>query len=260
MPIKTTLSHEDTIEILELYSKYKFSLNTIASIFKIGINVVRRLLRENNIKKLKTDIYILKLNDVEITTLLEDYSRGESLYKLSQKYKISVSSVRNYILKFSSFRKRPTTSTGYKCCRICLYEKPLSEFYKNKSYSDGVVSICKICQKASRKRKTLTKEQRYKKTELSRKRKAYKLKATPHWANKEKILNFYKIASELSTTTGVDYQVDHIVPLVSKLVCGLHCEYNLRVIRKEENLSKGNRWWDDMPSYNKEIVEQFYKD
>ena len=41
-----------------------------------------------------------------------------------------------------------------------------------------------------------------------------------------------------------DYNVsvDHIIPLNSKVVCGLHIETNLRIIDLEENKSKGNRF------------------
>lgn len=46
--------------------------------------------------------------------------------------------------------------------------------------------------------------------------------------------------------TGVPYDIDHIVPLTSDYVCGLHCPFNLQVIPKSENIDKGNRWWPDM--------------
>lgn len=73
-------------------------------------------------------------------------------------------------------------------------------------------------------------------------RRAQELQATPKWANKFKIAEFYKTADGLSMITGIWYHVDHIIPLKSKLVCGLHTHGNLRVITAKENLSKFNNF------------------
>lgn len=74
-----------------------------------------------------------------------------------------------------------------------------------------------------------------------------RIKATPKWANLEKIEEFYEQAKEVSIQTGIAHSVDHIVPLTSGLVCGLHVESNLRVIPHLENISKKNYYWPDMP-------------
>jgi len=42
------------------------------------------------------------------------------------------------------------------------------------------------------------------------------------------------------------YEVDHIYPLQSKWMCGLHCEANLQILTESQNASKGNRWWPGM--------------
>lgn len=74
------------------------------------------------------------------------------------------------------------------------------------------------------------------------KRRAAKVKSTPKWANLDAVRAFYTLASATPGT-----HVDHIVPLVSKLVCGLHCEANLQLLPGPENQRKGNRVWPDMP-------------
>lgn len=70
---------------------------------------------------------------------------------------------------------------------------------------------------------------------------AAKLRATPCWADKERIQSFYRKAVELTAETGVRHEVDHYYPLRGKLVCGLHCPENLRVITRSENARKKNR-------------------
>ena len=71
--------------------------------------------------------------------------------------------------------------------------------------------------------------------------------ATPPWltrAQKSEMRELYKIAITMTKTTGEKYVVDHIVPLRSELVCGLHVPWNLRVITQEENLKKSNQLVD----------------
>jgi hypothetical protein len=71
--------------------------------------------------------------------------------------------------------------------------------------------------------------------------------ATPKWLSrkqKSEIRQIYQIAITMSKTTGEQYVVDHIVPLRSELVCGLHVPWNLRVIPQQENLLKSNKLID----------------
>ena len=73
--------------------------------------------------------------------------------------------------------------------------------------------------------------------------------ATPPWltrAQKAKMRELYKIAITMTKTTGEKYVVDHIVPLRSEFVCGLHVPWNLRVITQEENLKKSNQLVDTL--------------
>lgn len=68
--------------------------------------------------------------------------------------------------------------------------------------------------------------------------------ATPKWLTREQhadMRKLYLMAGEMSKTTGEPYVVDHIVPLRSEVVCGLHVPWNLRVITREENLKKSNK-------------------
>jgi len=79
-----------------------------------------------------------------------------------------------------------------------------------------------------------------------RERQVRKLNALPTWANKKVMAQIYKEARSRSVKEGVEYHVDHSVPLKNPNVCGLHCEANLQIIPAKENLSKNNKWWPDM--------------
>lgn len=72
-------------------------------------------------------------------------------------------------------------------------------------------------------------------------RRAIKLHACPSWADLEAVKAIYAEARRLTRTTGILHHVDHIYPLVSPYMCGLHVPENLQILIGIENLSKGNR-------------------
>lgn len=50
----------------------------------------------------------------------------------------------------------------------------------------------------------------------------------------------YSCMRQRSSETGIQWHVDHVVPLCGKKVSGFHVWYNLRVIPAKINLQKGN--------------------
>jgi 5-methylcytosine-specific restriction endonuclease McrA len=76
------------------------------------------------------------------------------------------------------------------------------------------------------------------------KRHASKLKRTPSWLSEEQleeITGFYTTAKELQWLSQETLEVDHIVPLQGKDISGLHVPWNLQILPKSTNCSKGNR-------------------
>jgi hypothetical protein len=166
---------------------------------------------------------------------------------------------------------------NWKRCNKCAEDKPLAMYYKHSGGSMGVRGQCIDCYNlksfelrkekgpeiASKKAKQYLdkypearqrarqRTQEWRKNNLaydafrrSMRAKAIK-QATPQWADIESIKIVYKKAQEYG------FHVDHIVPIKSKLVCGLNVHANMQLLDGEINSSKGNRWWPDMPERNK---------
>lgn len=74
----------------------------------------------------------------------------------------------------------------------------------------------------------------------SAKRRALEAQSVPPWAEHDKIRQVYAKSLEMGL------EVDHIVPLNSSKVCGLHCWANLQLLDSSLNRSKSNRTWPDM--------------
>lgn len=77
---------------------------------------------------------------------------------------------------------------------------------------------------------------------------AKKLDATPKWLSNQHIADMksiYKACKKISDKTGVKHEVDHIIPLISDIVCGLHVPWNLQILPKSQNASKRNKLIDE---------------
>jgi hypothetical protein len=131
-----------------------------------------------------------------------------------------------------------------KYCSKCGSTKDKALFYKNKTREDGLQDQCKDCNKAA---VAYQKSNTAKMAVSTAKRRALKLNQMPLWfeSEREAIAKLYAKAIEISKG-GIRYHVDHIVPLNSKLVSGFHCLANLQILPAIENISKGNRFWEDM--------------
>lgn len=66
--------------------------------------------------------------------------------------------------------------------------------------------------------------------------------ATPPWVDMRAIREIYIQAEHLGYETGELHDVDHIVPLIHPLVCGLHVPWNLQPLPAKANNRKSNRF------------------
>lgn len=75
-------------------------------------------------------------------------------------------------------------------------------------------------------------------------REAGKKNRTPAWLTPDElwmIEQAYDIAALRTKMLGIQFHVDHILPLQGKTVSGLHVPWNLQVITAKENQMKSNR-------------------
>lgn len=113
-------------------------------------------------------------------------------------------------------------------------------------YSDKGKEYSKIYSKSEGAKTTAKKYATANASKLASKamaRHAKKIRATPIWLTRlhfEQIQIFYDSAHSLTEELGIKFEVDHIVPLQGDGVCGLHVPWNLQVITRSENRSKGN--------------------
>lgn len=70
---------------------------------------------------------------------------------------------------------------------------------------------------------------------MANKRRAAKMNATPPWVDHAAIRAIYAEAAERGLS------VDHIHPLQHPRLCGLHVPWNLQLMTRAQNSSKGNR-------------------
>jgi 5-methylcytosine-specific restriction endonuclease McrA len=166
-----------------------------------------------------------------------------------------------------------------KTCNICKRRKSFAEFHVRRASIDGLAYTCRLCRNResaafrqahpTRYREWYRKNREHKKqyfaawraqhaeqhrqsyrrwvranpsrkNALIARRQATKLRATPTWADQTAIRAIYQEALRLTRETGIPHEVDHIVPLRSALVCGLHVPANLQILTRDANKKKSN--------------------
>lgn len=146
-----------------------------------------------------------------------------------------------------------------KNCLICQQALPLDAFGPNKNGRDGLHPWCRACVSDYNKARYHSHDTSYKNTTSQAKIVPFpgipkplgkypagyeaaasvwyqllKKKCVPPWVKFEDTIGVYATSEAL----GENFQVDHIIPLKGKDVCGLHVPWNLQILTKSENARK----------------------
>ena len=188
---------------------------------------------------------------------------GLSNPELAKEFNCSVRTIANRKTQWGFIGLTPNNKTSKiinetRECLRCNTVKPLSEFGKQSSAKSGYRSACKSCRtveakeyykenknKIREKHKSHYNANKDLYNEKYARRRAAKKQAIPAWFSIEDKNAFISLAEkckELEEQTGEKYEIDHIIPLQSNTVCGLHCRANWQILTRQENRSKGNKY------------------
>lgn len=132
--------------------------------------------------------------------------------------------------------------------------QPLLDFNRSNTRPDGLDTRCRSCNRARMRAWHVANPARQRILNAARQaaRRAAVRRRVP-WYDSDAVKAVYAEA-DVRRLAGEDVQVDHLVPLRSKLVCGLHVQGNLVVLLRVPNQAKGNRHWPDMPDFCKDSL------
>lgn len=157
-----------------------------------------------------------------------------------------------------TLKKDGMQAQATKHCRDCGENKSLDFFIKNKTSKSGIDTLCKVCNIKRTKARRLAgyynrteearkRREKYPEKELARVRKYRSRKQQASKINLTEIESWlieeiYHLSILRTKITGYKWEVDHIIPLQGKYVCGLHIPSNLQVIPAKMNRQKSNKY------------------
>ena len=143
---------------------------------------------------------------------------------------------RQYAIKRKA-KKRKYDKRRYQETRAAAIERARNYYDKNR---EKALNACRQWRKLNSDRKSAN----------NAKYRAAKRNATPQWLTDEDLLAIQAIyclakeAGKMTSVAGLEsetFHVDHIVPLSSDKVCGLHVPWNLQILPASDNISKSNQ-------------------
>lgn len=169
---------------------------------------------------------------------LKKFNQERGYKKVCTKCKKKILAKNNFYIKIS-------TKDGYEAwCKKCVLKKNQNWFDNNKDHHHELTSKWYEDNKNKHlktSRKNYQKNPKRKLVDYYR-RQERTARATPKWVKKSDFLKIYNEAEKRTKITGIPHEVDHIIPLVHKNICGLNVPSNLQILTRTQNRKKANKW------------------
>lgn len=180
----------------------------------------------------------IKLEALKYNKKLDFQIKSNGAYAAARKLGIIVSVCshmkhKNHNIKESIY--------GRLCNKCGIFKEKILMCFSSKAKT-GMDSICRSCKSIYSKNRLKSNPEKY--NYHTANRRAMHSMSTPKWLNKEQhhaMLKMYKDSKIISKKLNIIHEVDHIIPIRSGKVCGLHVPWNLQIITRTENRSKSNK-------------------
>ena len=159
----------------------------------------------------------------------------------------------------ANFSKSKTHAGGYSTwCKAChkqrmtetqtkYYERALSWKKENidlmRAYAASYRDRDGVREKAAERSRIWRKLNPGKLSALSAQNEEARKQAMPEWANRHLINFIYTTRRYIQMETSERWQVDHVIPIKGKTVCGLHVHNNLQIVTADYNRKKSNKFF-----------------
>lgn len=118
--------------------------------------------------------------------------------------------------------------------------KPCKKRHNGERYKS--TGVCVVCAKIKAKEKRQRDPDSHADYQRKWRRNKNIKQATPTWTDEGEILHLQEERDRLSNSFKMEFQVIYIIPLRSRVVCGLHVASNMKIVSKSLAKLKGRKF------------------
>ena len=136
--------------------------------------------------------------------------------------------------------KRRVSDTRCQCEHCIAEDRQRDKLRSGRKQKYYIADPVKFCDRSKEWRQNNPDKYR----EIKQKRRAARFNATPPWygeLDEFVLMQAHELCQLRRNATGIDWNIDHMIPLQAKNVCGLHVWNNFQVIPARLNSAKCNK-------------------